>query len=132
MSFIGGVIFRGENLICLLGAVWRVSGIVHRRERPVCRSACNRNCSNIRTVGNDLCVVPHTKFSLRFTTKKIIILCRKKTAKSLEKHCIMVYNKVCRSNPIRQDLLTVFTPAVMPNFYIFTGRNAESMKGGYA
>lgn len=41
----------------------------------------------------------------------------------------MVYNKACRSNPIRQDFLTVLTPAVMPNL-LYTGTCAEFMKGG--
>lgn len=41
----------------------------------------------------------------------------------------MVYNIFCRYNPIRQDFLTVVSPAVMPTF-IFTGNMSESMKGG--
>ena len=40
-----------------------------------------------------------------------------------------MYNKIHRSNPIRQDFLTVYSPAVMPTF-TYTGSNAESMKGG--
>ncbi len=40
-----------------------------------------------------------------------------------------MYNIFCRYNPIRQDFLTVVSPAVMPTF-IFTGNMSESMKGG--
>lgn len=39
-----------------------------------------------------------------------------------------MYNKIHRSNPIRQDFLTVYSPAVMP--LLHTARNAESVKGG--
>ena len=49
--------------------------------------------------------------------------------KTLENYRIIVYNMSCRSNPIRQDFFTVYSPAVMPTF-TYTGSNAESMKGG--
>ena len=34
----------------------------------------------------------------------------------IEKNRIEAYNMFCRRNPIRQDLLTVLTPAVMSTF----------------
>ena len=57
--------------------------------------------------------------------KYLIMNCEK----CLEKYQIMMYNISCRRNPIRQDFLTVYSPAVMPTF-TYTGSNAESMKGG--
>lgn len=50
--------------------------------------------------------------------------------KYLENYRIIVYNVFCRSNPIRQDFLTVYSPAVMPSAFRFTGSDAESTKGG--
>ena len=50
--------------------------------------------------------------------------------KTLENYRIIVYNMSCRSNPIRQDFLTVYSPAVMPSAFRFTGSDAESTKGG--
>ena len=50
--------------------------------------------------------------------------------KTLENYRIIVYNMSCRCNPIRQDFLTVYSPAVMPSAFRFTGSDAESMKGG--
>ena len=50
--------------------------------------------------------------------------------KTLENYRNIVYNMSCRSNPIRQDFLTVYSPAVMPSAFRFTGSDAESTKGG--